>query len=470
MDGEENLRELERSRSFDRVRKRTCGYIAKNQLKKAKGQLEKAKGNIKNAASKTQLRVKKEMKKTVAKIMPHVRKAVTGDEKTRIRDHMKKTPVVKFVDKLSFFFGVNVLVFSEFVLLKRPDLLWLLFLAVCPTLIAIRAPMYYKNKWQYFILDFCYFVNFCYVVCIGTHILDMSRTRYVLDSLGFGDIHLWNAWFLRLNFAMATGPLVCAIWVWRNSAVFHSLDKMTSWYIHWLPAVLAFCQRWYTNFLPLSLPPSLAGSSSIGFVMCHDSDLDEADVSSIHHKASKDWSDLPECTASVSDWFVYPMVAYLVWQTAYLVTTEFVMAEQIKNDTQIQTSVRWLTSDSKNGFNKLCTSACRAIGVIDPVEKWNANEFKTKVVFVLVQLFYTMVTFLPVKLCYEYYYVHIFVLWVTFLKVIWNGAAFYIEVFAVRYIRKFPATPPGSPKLKGQTAKMPPPSGNGIPQPGDGTY
>ena len=40
------------------------------------------------------------------------------------------------------------------------------------------------------------------------------------------------------------GPLCCAIIVWRNSLVFHSLDKVTSFFLHALPPMSLHLTRY----------------------------------------------------------------------------------------------------------------------------------------------------------------------------------------------------------------------------------
>lgn len=60
------------------------------------------------------------------------------------------------------------------------------------------------------------------------------------------------------------GPLACSVPAWRNSLVFHDLEKITSIYIHVFPALLLYSIRWYQPtgtwpsnlFWPLTfLPP-----------------------------------------------------------------------------------------------------------------------------------------------------------------------------------------------------------------------
>ena len=39
------------------------------------------------------------------------------------------------------------------------------------------------------------------------------------------------------------GPLMCAIIVWKNSLVFHSLDKLTSFFLHAFPPIVVHLLR-----------------------------------------------------------------------------------------------------------------------------------------------------------------------------------------------------------------------------------
>ncbi|KAI8497703.1 hypothetical protein Bbelb_243550 [Branchiostoma belcheri] len=50
----------------------------------------------------------------------------------------------------------------------------------------------------------------------------------------------------QIVFAIANGPLVIAVFFFRNSIVFHSIDRMTSVFIHSLPAYVTYGVRWYS--------------------------------------------------------------------------------------------------------------------------------------------------------------------------------------------------------------------------------
>ncbi|KAL4241075.1 hypothetical protein ACF0H5_001853 [Mactra antiquata] len=54
-----------------------------------------------------------------------------------------------------------------------------------------------------------------------------------------------NSYMFQVAFALANGPVLVAAIVYGNELVLHNHDKMTSCYIHILPALLTFSVRWY---------------------------------------------------------------------------------------------------------------------------------------------------------------------------------------------------------------------------------
>merc|ERR1712165_691038 len=86
-------------------------------------------------------------------------------------------------------------------------------------------------------LDFCYFMQISVI----------TQTLLFPPTSAFG-----AAWF-KANFALSHGPIAIAILAWQNSMVFHSLDKMTSFYIHIMPPLTCYLQRW--DVISGSAPP-----------------------------------------------------------------------------------------------------------------------------------------------------------------------------------------------------------------------
>ncbi len=87
-----------------------------------------------------------------------------------------------------------------------------------PLLIGYRLYSYGKHKWHLFCLDFCYFAN----------------TAVFVYLWAFPD----NGTLFTVVFALSHGPLCFAVIAFRNSMVFHSIDKITSMFIHISPPVL----------------------------------------------------------------------------------------------------------------------------------------------------------------------------------------------------------------------------------------
>ena len=76
-------------------------------------------------------------------------------------------------------------------------------------------------------IDFCYFAN--YLIMIYIFCYPQSVTLF------------------RICFVNACGPLLWAIPLYRNSVVFHSLDRITSIYLHMFPALVLYSIRWNDN-------------------------------------------------------------------------------------------------------------------------------------------------------------------------------------------------------------------------------
>ncbi len=174
------------------------------------------------------------------KVQKNMRKVITGDENKRIRDEVKhrirqtedtimqkldEVPVKKGIDKYAFTFAVINICATELIMCKFPQHFDKWYFLIMGPFLSHRVYWYRIYKWQYFLLDFCYFVNaMCFV-----YTLFAPSSCLVFKTL----------------FIIATGPLLVAAWIWRNSIVLHSLDKMCSVYLHTFPTMLMLCLRWF---------------------------------------------------------------------------------------------------------------------------------------------------------------------------------------------------------------------------------
>jgi hypothetical protein len=326
-----------------------------------------------------------EQLQTVTKVMKNriyrpsrslVRKVVTGDEKKRVRDLIKekkdKPQYIKLFDKISFTFFTLNLPICQYFLFNRPNYFGLWFSFIIPLLLIARYFYFHTIKMEYFLYDFCYFSNFLSLLCVFYS----------------------PPWLFRMVFIFTNGPVTLAILIWRLSLVFHDFDRVTSIYIHLLPACLFFVLRWEV------LAPEAVQSLS--------------------------WRD-----------FVNACLGYLFWQIVYFLKTEVFDREKLDSNPELLTSLRWLATDKKNPTARFVLKLLRSVGLMRPDEDYVPNEFKTKFIFMSSQFCYTVLTFLPSFLVYYSYHLHLLYILLVFANSVYNGASFYIEIFSQRYQLQF---------------------------------
>jgi hypothetical protein len=132
------------------------------------------------------------------------------------------------------------------------------------------------------------------------------------------------------------------------------------------------------------------------------------------------------------DLFIAALV-YLVWQVLYFLKTEVIDKAYLDTCPDKLTSLRWLTTDLKNGLARAVLKLCKSLGVYGPREEFNSYDLKTKVVFMSSQFVYTCITFLLSPLFYYSSSAHMVFIFFIFSTSIFYGGSFYIEVFSQRY-------------------------------------
>ena len=107
----------------------------------------------------------------------------------------------------SFVFGVLGLCLTEAIAVCRMEQFWAWYTFMMLYLISLRAYLYSKMNMHYFLIDFCYFTCVSCMIAIYVASPDSVNT-------------------FQTAFALANGPVLGALIVWRNSLVFHSIDKV----------------------------------------------------------------------------------------------------------------------------------------------------------------------------------------------------------------------------------------------------
>ena len=171
--------------------------------------------------------------------------------------------------------------------------------------------------------------------------------------------------------------------------VFHSLDKLTSFFLHAFPPLTVHLLRW-----------GLTQNSSIH----------------------------PEDHITIMEFLTLPLGLYLCWQLSYCFIIEVPLRYQLAADPDLITSLRYLANDKKNGFRNLCISVLCWLGLSQPGEEFDADSFKAKFSFSFFQFVYTAITIIPTPFLYSSYPLSCIYLMLLYSFGTWNGASYYIEV------------------------------------------
>jgi len=211
--------------------------------------------------------------------------------------------------------------------------------------------------------DFCYFAN----------VLMMAYLWVFPD----------NCRLYHVCFAFTNGPLAFAILAWRNSLVFHSLDKTTSIFIHLTPNLVIWSLHWFPG--------------SPNYATC---------------AANHD-------TISFYEGTIFPLVVpYLMWQVLYYLKVEIFDKPYFKSDKEIMTSYKYTIGSGTGIMYQFCMIFGKKYSVF---------------MFGVAQFVYTFFTLCLIKLFYENYWIHTVFLFLIITGATYNGAQFYIEVFSKRY-------------------------------------
>ena len=97
----------------------------------------------------------------------------------------------------------------------------------------------------------------------------------------------------------------------------------------------------------------------------------------------------------------------------------------------------FLVNDKRSNMKKNLSNILVYFGLHTKGEDLDGDSAKVKITFAIVQFIYVLITFLPVPLLYRSYSLSFAYLVIVFSWGTWNGASFYIEVFAQRYRLKF---------------------------------
>ncbi|KAI4951061.1 hypothetical protein J4E86_007570 [Alternaria arbusti] len=290
----------------------------------------------------------------------------------RLNRRWSESLTVTAREKASFIAAVMNIFVSGYLVGCHPDLFPHWYTAQLLYFMPIRFMTYHKKGYHYFLADLCYFVNILLVLSVW--VFPQSKRLFIA------------------TYCLCMGNNAVAIVMWRNSLVFHSMDKVVSLFIHIMPCVTLHC-------LVHLLPPEYQQEKYPAIY-----DIRHSDPTSPHHY-------------NLLQMMVWATCPYAVWQVAYHLLITVRRRDKIAAGRP--TSFTWLRkSYAKTWIGKIVLSL---------------PDFMQEPAFMFIQYSYAVVTMLPCPIWFWYRWPSGLFLTVVFIWSVYNGATFYIDVFGNRF-------------------------------------
>ena len=312
------------------------------------------------------------------------------DSVDRLGTRWNDTKAVTLREKVSFIAGVLNVFISGYLIGAHPDLFYYWFTAQLCYFMPIRYYTYHKRGYHYFLADMCYFVNLLLLLAIW--VAPQSKRLFIS------------------TYCLAYGNNAVAIAMWRNSMVFHSLDKVTRYLKHSMCKYLLDTQRWCSLFIHIMPPVTLHC-----LVHLTTPAFQQKRFPAIHAIRFSS-PDSPEHfgLGAMMGWASIP---YAVWQLSYHLLITVRRRDKIAAGRP--TSFTWLRKSYANSWiGRLILS------LPDPLQE---------PAFMLTQYSYALVSMIPCPIWFWYRWPSAVFLLTMFVWSVRNGATYYIDVFGKRF-------------------------------------
>ncbi|KAI6806923.1 hypothetical protein KC332_g13981 [Hortaea werneckii] len=289
----------------------------------------------------------------------------------RLSKRFNDSKSVTLGEKISFLTACLNIFISAYLIGAFPEYFHYWYTVQLAYFMPIRWYKYHKTGYHYFLADLCYYTNFLLILTIW--FFPQSKRLFIS------------------TYCLALGNNAVAIALWRNSLVLHSLDKVTSLFIHIMPCATL-------HVLVHLIPESLQREKFPAI-----------------HTIKYSPPDAPE-HYSLRDMIVWATLPYAVWQLSYhfLITVR----KRKKIAAGNPTSFTWLKRSYSGNFLGKFVLSC--------------PEYLQEPIFMCFQYSYAMLTILPCPIWFWYRWAGAAFLMVVFAWASWNGATYYIDVFGRR--------------------------------------
>lgn len=139
---------------------------------------------------------------------------------SRFDERVQRSLQSSATEKAFYAAAVTLVAAGGFIIGKYPTYFPVFHTILFCALMPIRFYTYFKQSFQYYLADLCYYVNILLLLFLW--VFPSSKSLFVSV------------------FSLTLGTLCFAVITWRNSLVLHSIDKTTSSLIHFMPPITIF--------------------------------------------------------------------------------------------------------------------------------------------------------------------------------------------------------------------------------------
>jgi hypothetical protein len=299
-------------------------------------------------------------------------------------------------DEIAFTLGVVNLCFSSWLVGAYPQCFWLYHMIKIPVLLSYKLYLNSFIKKQFFLLDYCYVVNYFSVIYYALCL--MKANIPALE--GANGINWLGPIAFRCLFTQAVGPMAMAIPAFRNSLVLHDWNQVAVLATHWSPNIALWGMRWWPTALEKSFPDTF-------HIEC------ENLPSQLDLFFSKD-----DCHGTFLEMWATPIASYLLlWAIPYTIFIFYCGAGMIERGGYIT-----MYDDMKDhAFFKWWLATCGG----------GTKAFK----YMLAHWIACSLAMLMGPLLWHSFALHTTYLLLIFIVSIHNGGTYYFRVFAKRYYK-----------------------------------
>jgi len=220
-------------------------------------------------------------------------------------------------NKIGWTLAVLDLMLSVFVISRYPQHYWLLHLAKSFVLLPIRLFRFARLRWEFYMLDFCYWVTYLTFILV---FIGGLKVFLNIDTTPFINLGI----FVRMGFFFSCGSLAWSIILFQNSIAFYSFSKMVEVFVHLSPVLMMYCIRWGAGLgvnITQEAWPNL-------FSFCEDHEWALANEC-IYWRKSAYWCH--HCAAPFSEFITFtPLILFLGWVLPYYTLVFIIFKDHIR--------------------------------------------------------------------------------------------------------------------------------------------